>query len=417
MKIPKEKLGQFGISIRVNRKEKLRKLSSASWTQKGFCEGICSEPSLISMEKGKPGRFLDNYEMMAEKLGKRIVYAPEIDKKIENYTKHLYKGMEVSDLDKIEKYSSKCLELLREYNDTLWYGDFLNFLNALNAYYFDGIDIQSSDIENFIDMIGEFSVMVDDMIKSLIFNSIYQDVDNMLFENVFDRLKLEENNFICNQVNCLLYYFATEKIAKFIAKLINVEKFCIKHRNQNRLLDTYNMAVLFYSYYDKSELEEYIDKLENLMECFTLSDYKLADLYYCLGIANHELSKFERVIEYMKKCYKVDMNKTKLTFIFIASSQRKLNYEIEIPYYSDEELSRYPKDITLIYDYFVSSKNHTSAELEKIIMKRILPKLNFDDEIIIKIIRDELERITSQTTHYKNLIIFDNKTKQLLNNH
>ena len=85
--IPKNKLEKFGLSIRCNRRRNLSLTKAAKWTQSHFCEGICSQNSLINIEKGKIGRFIENYPKLAERLELQVVHSDEIDKRIVHFTK------------------------------------------------------------------------------------------------------------------------------------------------------------------------------------------------------------------------------------------------------------------------------------------------------------------------------------------
>lgn len=413
MKIPKEKLGQFGISIRVNRKEKLRKLSSASWTQKGFCEGICSEPSLISMEKGKPGRFLDNYEMMAEKLGKRIVYAPEIDKKIENYTKHLYKGMEYYDLQKIEKYCEKSLNLLEDFQDCLWYGDLYKLFEYTKMYYCAGIFLSKDKRELYTTMIGEFNCLWDEILKSLIFNSAFTDVNSDEFIQRFADFKFEKCNSAFNKVNCLMYYLAQDNTSKFKKLLDEVKKEWIMQENYIRLIDAYNMELVFLSCFDSEEVDVIANILFKTIQSTIIPNSKLAEIYYNLGVAYYAVEEYHKTIEMMDLSYKYDENHTRLTFIYIGLAQRLLNEEIIIPYFSDEELNRLPDYAYNVYHYFSKMNSLPAVELESMLMKDILPMLTIDDDIFINLLRQELVYLVDKTKHYKKLMIFDQKVSDL----
>lgn len=155
--IPKGKLEQFGISIRCNRKRKLHQTKAAKWTQSNFCEGICSPTSLISMEKGKISRFVDNYPMFAERLNLKITYSPDIDKRANVYTKEIYTAIEYYDFDKMRKYFDKLYELLEPVKDCLWYCDLYYAANAIDGYYLSRKFMNVDDRIFYADMIGEFS--------------------------------------------------------------------------------------------------------------------------------------------------------------------------------------------------------------------------------------------------------------------
>lgn len=413
MKIPKEKLGQFGISIKVNRKERLRKYSGASWTQKGFCDGICSEPSFVNIEKGKPGRFIDNYEKMAEKLGMRIAYDPDVDKKIDNYTKHLYKAIEYYDLKKTEKYCDKLIALLEGFKDCLWYGDLYRVVLSQKRYYTKCKYLDNFERKFFAEMLDEFSFYWNEILKSYIFNSAYYDFETMEYAERFIQFKIEDSNETINKLNSLMYYFVQENTSKFSELFDKVRKDWNKKKNYIRLVDAYNLALLFNSYFDLNEVDDVANKLNEFIMIIAIPPMKLIDIYYNLGVAYFELKQYEKTIEMMEKCYQYDVNKTRLTFIYIGHSQRMLNKAVLIPYYSESELNNFSNDAYEIYKYFTALSEFPDKEIEKVLMSNVLPPLNNEDEIVIRILREELELILENTKHYKNLSIFDKKTKEL----
>lgn len=414
MKIPKEKLGQFGISIRVNRKEKLRKLSSASWTQKGFCEGICSEPSLISMEKGKPGRFLDNYEMMAEKLGLRVAYDSDADQKIERYTNHLFKAIEYYNLQKIEKYCEKLLDLLEGYQDCLWYGDLYKVVLVTRDYYLFKKNIDTLKREFYVSMLQEFSDSWCEIIKSFVYNSAFNDVETMDYIEYFNKLKIYESKSAINIGNTLMYYLARDNTTKFRALYESAVKEWKKKRNYIRLIDAYNLSLLFLSYYDISEVEEVASKVNSIKSDIDVPESKLVDIYYNLSVAYFELNQFEKSLEYMEKCYRHDKNKVKCTYLIIGSALHCLGKKSLIPYYSSEELSRFPLDNQLLYEYFNLDEDISASIKEDFIMKKVLPEVREEDDFCLKIIKSELELLVKETRRYKDLRILEKKADQLL---
>lgn len=415
MKIPKEKLGQFGISIKVNRKERLRKYSGASWTQKGFCDGICSEPSFVNIEKGKPGRFIDNYEKMAEKLGMRIAYDPDVDKKIDNYTKHLYKAIEYYDLKKTEKYCDKLIALLEGFKDCLWYGDLYRVVVATRNYYILQIHLNTGERTLYANMVDEFCELWNEILKSNIFNSAFFDVESLDYITCFEKFKIYESKCAINMVNTMKYYLARDNTSKFRDLYDKVIREWKKKRNYVRLIDAHDMALLFLSYYDVSEVDELAEKINNIIEEIEIPSYKLSDVYYNLSVVYYELKQYDKSIAAMEKCYEYDTNKMRCTYLIIGSALHHQKKKSLIPYYTSEELSKFPLDNQLLYEYFKMDDDIPYMVKEDYLMKKVLPEIKEEDDLCLEIIKNELEILVKETRRYKDLKVLEEKSKQLLN--
>lgn len=412
MNIPKEKLSMIGISIKVNRKARLKETKSGRWNQQNFSDGICSQNTLIKIERGQVSRFIEVYVEAAERLGLRLGYFPEVDKQIDRIAPKLYKAVEFYDLKKIMLACDKLLNLLDPLRNFLWYCDLFYYVFNLKSYFTNAMEIIDKN-DMLIDMHNEFDFQLNELLKSLLFNIAYNNTESQVFSKLFEDLEIDKSEFVCNKVNTLMYYFANNKNVKFLRQLEIIEEECIKNNNSVRILDVYNMAVLYMGCYDVDEVDTYAKKIDSLISRSIIPDEKLAECFYCLGTMYYEISKFEKSIEYMTKCYKCDRNKAKLTFLFIGSCQSKLKAELSIPYYSDNELKKFSLCHRLIYKYYSMGELIPDFIKQKFIMEELLPEIRYEDEITIKILREELETLTQKTSHYKDLVIFNIRIKHL----
>lgn len=415
-KITKEKLGKYGISIKCNRKMRLRQTGAARWTQKNFCKDICSQNALINMEKGNVGRFIENYVELAERLDLTVDDFPEIDKKIESYTKHLYKAMEFCDIKKMEKYINKFHELLGPVKKCLWYCDMESAITSIERYYLHQDYLDAQDRNYYTEMLGEFNDDWDDMIKSVVYNSAYQDVSTDEYIKRFKDFNILDNKGAFNKVNVLLYHFDNGNTAKLYAAIAKYEKEWIKKKNIIRLLDAYSINLSYASVYDVNEIEGVLARVNKLMEKNDIPEYKLSELYFCMGTAYLNLKKYNLVKEMMEQCLKYDEKKVKLAFIYYIHSQRMLNEkQIVIPEYSEEELAKFLELPQRIYHFYTMLNNRPYVELEKYLMSKLLPLLvEYNDAILIQVFKDELELIVEESGHYSIVQKYDQKTKHIL---
>lgn len=414
MNIPKEKLSLIGISIKVNRKARLKKTKSGKWNQANFADGICSQNTLIKIEHGQISRFPAIYEEAAKKLGLKLGYFPEIDVQIDKITPKLYKAVEFYDLKKIISYTKKLLEILESVKEYLWYCDLLYVIESIRKYYIDSENLSSFEIDILIEVLTELPTKISVFLKSIIFNSAYYDIESSDFDEIFKLLDIEKSDYICNEINVLLYYYAHNYTFDFLDLARLLEQKCLKTNNDFRLLDVYNLTLTYSSCYDCKKIDLYAGKIMDVLNRVNLPKPKLVECFYSIGLAFYENNYYDKAIEIFNKCYACDEKRVKMVFALIAMSQRKLGVDVDIPYYSTYDLEKFPDDSKYIYKYFSMGDSIPNFIKQRYLMEEILPRLHNNDELIISLIRDELSILAQKTSHYKDISIFDIKAKQLL---
>ena len=396
----------YGLSIRTNRSYRFDLAGSGRWTQKRFCENVCSENTLIAIEKGKAGRYDDFYEAFAKKLEMRIVDEPKIDRKMDTYTKRIYDAVEYYELDKIKRYTNKSAEILEPYKDCLWYGDLYAAVCALRDYYTKQKMVSKEDRILLSKMIGEFSKQWDDMIKSIVFCSSYYDLGTDEYEKRFIEFEIEKNEAACNKVNVLMYYIAKEYTRKMHLLYETLEKEWKEKKNYIRLIDLYNSILLYNSHFDVTEVNDVRIKIEHVIDETVIPKYKAVEVFYTLGSTYFSIGEYKKAIAMF-----FNTDRTKYAYVFIAHMQRKLGNKVSIPEYSEEDLIKFPKDVQLMYEYYINVDKIPAKESERYLMKTILPVLNKEDKDLVEIMREELEMLVEETKHYKNLMTFNKKVK------
>ena len=410
--IPKHKLEKFGYSIRCNRKRKLNLTKAAKWTQSRFCEGICSQTSLISMEKGNAGRFIENYPKLAERLDLQVAYSEKIDKRIPTYAKHIYTAIEFYEFDKMRKYFDKLYELLDSVKNCLWYCDLYEAAKAVDNYYLKR-QFLNFDNRNYIaDMIGEFSEEWDEMLKAVIYISAYQDVDTLEYLERFEELEIDKCKSAFNKINTLLFYYDQGRTITLLDLAeIYVEEWK-KDKNDLRLLDVYGIKLPFVSIHDAYEVDEAYKTMVEIMRTHEIARYKKAECYFGLGTAYLNLQEYEKALEIYKVAYEYDDQNNKPLFVYVAHAQRMLKQKVEMPYYSDEEMARFSTIYQTLYEYYkIVEQNEALGE--KFILSKIAPMVDANiDKTILNVIGEELGLLAGDANHYKIMAKFNKKLKK-----
>lgn len=412
-RITKDKLGRYGLSIRANRKHHLHLTHAARWTQKEFCKDICSQNALINMEKGRAGRFHDNYVLLAEKLDLKITHNPKLDEQLEQLTKDLYHALEYYNLDEIKTVTQKLSDCLSHVTNYLWYCDLYQIVKAVEQHYLHQTYLSANDRVFFADMLHEFSDEWDDILKSIIFYSAYLDLESEEYRDRFYEFNLISNSAAFNKVNIILYYFAEDYNSKLFLLFQELEAEWTEKKNIIRLIDLYNLELVHKSYFDVNELRQTELKITDMIKNHCIPKQKLVETYHNLGIAYLKTKDYPKTITMMKKCIANDVNKTKQAFIYLAHAQRMLGKKIAIPHYTKEEQNQLSPINRKIYQYFLNLNRISDDESEIYLMDEILPMLNPEEDIMVDIFQEELTLLVEKTNHYKDISIYMKKTKRM----
>lgn len=409
--IPKNRLKQFGLSIKCNRKRNLHRTNAAKWTQSNFCKDICSQNLLIGVEKGNISRFLENYSLFAERLGLKITYSPDIDKRLEVYTKEIYHAIEYYDFAVMVKYFEKLYELLDPVKDYLWYCDLYYAASVIEGYYMERKFINSDDRLYYADMIGEFSDEWDEMLKAIIFISEYHDLDSIEYLNYFKSFGIDKCKSSFNKVNTMLFLYDQDRTRKLLDLARQYEQEWIEQKNDLRLLDLYSIILPCFSFHDVYEVEDVYNTIMDILETHDVPKYKKAECYYGIGFAYYNLEMYDETIENLMQAYKYDEANVIPIYVYIAHAQRMLGRKIELPNYSKKDISKHAIIYQKFYKYYEIIEN-TPELAEKYIMTHIVPVLSTcTDRCIFEIMQKEVELLANQTNRYKLVVRYRDKVK------
>lgn len=407
--IPKHKLEKFGISIRVNRKRKLNLTKAAKWTQLRFCDGICSQNSLISMEKGNAGRFMENYPKLAERLDLQVTYSEEIDKRIPVYTKHIYTAVEFYNFKTMRKYFDKMYELLETVKNCLWYCDLYQAVKAVDNYYMNRKFLDFDERNYFADMVGEFSNEWDEILKSIVFVSAYHDVDTMEYQDRYTELNIEKCKSAFNKINILLFYYDHSRTSILLELSKKYEKAWLKNENYLRILDIYGIRLPYLSIHDAYEVDRVYNKMTEIIALHNVPKYKIAECYFGAVTAFCNLKNYELALAASKICCAHDEKNALPVFLYIAHAQRMSKQKVDMPIFSVNQIKHLSLIYQRLYEFFTIVEE--SNELgEKYMLGKIAPMINENtDKTILRLIREEVALLANESNHYKIVSRFNGK--------
>ena len=412
MRVSKERLSVIGRLIGIYREER-RDNTQNEYTQKRFCDGICSPNTLKSIEAGGLSRSEDIYIELLDKLGLKYGEFPAIDEAIDELMVKLYEAIEYYDEDKILEITNKGIRLLKSVNNYVVYSETYSIFHSVYSYYFKDSLINDRDLIHYNFILYAIPNQFQSVLKILIFSKLKLESmnDKCNYKKLVERLNIENDEFICLKINLLHFYFIMGNYLTMIELIIQLENYFIKTNNNVRLLDTYNYAVVLLSYIDDQKKITFIEKAKRLLHKHEFTDLKKCEAYSNIASAFYKSGDYENALKYYQQAILYHSYEVLTKLILIADCQRRLGLPINIKQVEESEIINYSMNIRMMYKYFTLDKLDVPDFVKQnYIMKKILPDLN--DEIFISIFRNELSTLVERTNHYKDVHIYEKRVRE-----
>lgn len=410
MEVSKERLSIIGRMIGIYREEK-RGNTQNSFTQKRFCKDICSTNTLKNIEKGELARSIDVYTELLAKFHLKLGEFPAIDMAIMKLTDELYDAIEYYNNDAISILTNKALRLLNEVRNYAYYSELFDLFKNVFEYYQNDIFIDYGKVERYKNIMYLMDIKYADFYRLLIFAKMKAEcsVSVLMFDKLIKDISLESSEHIFMKINLLQYYLSLKKCKVMNNMIAELESYFISTKNDIRLLDVFNYAIVLNSYIDFEDCEKYIIKTEQFIKEHSLPDMKVGEVYSNIAVAYHSNGSYNKSLLTFRKRLKFPYANSLDKFILMADCQNHLNVEIAIPIVDNNDFSKFPEDIKVMYKYFTLGNDYPAFVKENFILKEVLQYLNND--VYIKVFRYELVKLISKSNHYKKLHVFDNKVR------
>lgn len=411
MNVSKERLAIIGKLIGIYREER-RHNTQNEFTQKRFCEGICSPNTLKSIEAGGLSRFEDVYTELLHKFGLKLDEFPAIDEAIRQVVEELYAAIEFFDRNKIEILTDKMLRVLSKVKEYVYYSEIWELMKNVQKYFINVNVISDIEVIRYMALLPILSSNYSDIIKFMIFtkekNLCSSDLKKYI--KIVQSLNLHDSLKNFNRLLLLHYYFVLNDFFSMDNLILELEKKFIDDKNYIRLLDVYNYAIVLHSHVEMKEIDIFIDKIENLVNMNSLPKIKTAEVYSNIASALHSTKKYNESLRYYQKMLTHYNNSHINKYIYMADCQNHLDIAINIPIVDKSKYESYPLNVKLMYKYFTLEKDVPIFIKQNYIMKKILPTLV--DPVFIDIFRFELNKLICITNQYKNIYIFDKSVNE-----
>lgn len=410
MNVSRDRLSVIGKLIGIYREER-RMNTQNSFTLKKFCDGICSINTLKSIEAGGLSRSEDVYIELLDKLDLKFGEFPVIDEALNKLITRLYRAIEYYDIDDIDIITDRMNKILEEVKDYVFYSEMYYLFKNVKCYYVNDILIDDISAKRYNELLKINVFSIYDILKILVFakEKLFSISDINDYKNLIDRLQFEKSSFVCIRMMYLHYYFIVGDYLK-LKHLIHDLEYEFKSRNNAiRLLDVYNYAVVMHGYTDYGELQEYIAKINHIIN-EDIPSIKISEINMNIASTCHKKKMYEEALIYFRKALK-GINESYLPcYIYMADCQNRLGIKVNITIVDKNEYEKYPLNIRLMYKYFTFKETSPAFVKQNFIMKKILPTLK--DEVFIEIFRFELNKVVEETGQYKVLFMFNKQLEK-----
>ena len=401
MKVSRERLQIIGKMIGILREEK-RQNKQNSWTQIRFCENICSPNTLKSIESGKVGRSDAIYEQLLAKLDLKYDEFPIIDDAFIHIIDGMHTAIEYYDLTLLKQYIAKGIKILEKAKTYVYYSELYDVLKEIYAYYIESQTISIQKSQFYMKLLDIFDDKLIDILKLLIFAGVKTKCisDIEYYSNCIVSLNLEKSDFSCAKINLLHYYLLTKQKIRMVNLIGELEKYFTENNNVVRLLDVYNCSLVLLSSIDKSYTQEYVSKVEDLINNVDIPKDKISESYANIASSYYYQKDYSHALKYLQEAVKGECEDLIINYILIADCQNRLGLDIKTI------KKRFPKEIRVMYNYFLSYMGEEIPPMikQKIIISRVAPVL--EDDVNIDIFLFELRKLIKETNSYKDLYLF-----------
>ena len=414
--MPEERQKIVGKLIKVHRKEKLRITNSAKWTQRGFSKDVCSPTSLIKLEKGMLPRFYDVFEKIAKKFEWGVAYDPFVERKIERYIVQVRGACELGDVEMIQQALNICFAALKPVKDCIWYNDWYTMLKLVENYYIKEIFVEMEHRDYYHEMMELHGGIWEELMKNVLFNSAFMDVQSSDYRDLYRYYGFDQMKDTCyNYINGMLFSLSRNNSEMFKKLFKAAERRFLNKKNFIRLMDVYNLALIFAGFFDKNDIDDLVGKLVKLASMKSLPKTKVADLYFILGTIYYDLKEYEKALKILEGCYEYDVNRSHCPYLLVGNINHLREKEANIPFYNEEELKKTTVDNQRIYRYYAMDKgDFTCYEKQEYLMNEILPTIGPEDDLTLDVLASELDMLVVKTKKIEDVAVFNEVRNSLL---
>lgn len=408
MKLTDSYKQKLNILIPYYRNQNLKETGEGIWQQSAFYTNsdtklpVCSSKLYCGLEKQRMLVRDVIYEFAAEKLNKRVMEDDEwnqiIDKTAHQVCKLMDFRKEKESINVLEK-ACRRLEICR---GVLYYEEILWLFEILKAY-FSAMDQVITESE-FYHLDAITTVFHNDL-KQLAMYYLYVYANHNEDEKigyVLNKYEYHASQLLSNQLFAMNADLRKGKILNFLDTGKELEKLFQETNNKIQLYYLYMKLIAAYIDIDISMACKYIEKIKNfLLTNDELSLRQKSTGYMNMGTLLLYAGRYEDSIEYLEEAIKLSDRKLVRCEICISHAYRMLRLPIPHQYLITDDVAKGDMVDWLLYVFFYNLETVNNEEQKKYLIKKVLPFLEINDKLYLKILEEELELLCDNEKGYK----------------
>lgn len=399
---------KLNILIPYYRNQNLKETGDGIWQQSAFYTNsdtnlpVCSSKLYCGLEKQRMLVRDDIYEFAAEKLNKCVMEDDEwnqiIDKTAHQVCKLMDFRKEKESIDVLEK-ACRRLEICR---GVLYYEEILWLFEILNAYFCTRDQVITE--KDFYHLDAITTVFYNDL-KQLAMYYLYVYASHHEDEKIayiLNKYDYHASQLLSNRLFAMTVDLRKGRMLKFFNTGKNLEEMFQKTNNCLQLYYLYMKLTAAYIDIDTSVACQYIKKIKDFL--FTSDELTLHQKitgYMNLGTLLLYADRYEDSIEYLKEAIKLSDRKLVRCEICISHAYRMLKLPIPCQYLNTDEVTKGDMVDWLLYVFFYNLETCNNEEQKKYLIKKVLPFLEINDKLYLKIIEEELRLLCDNGKGYK----------------
>ena len=408
---------KLNILIPFYRKKRLEETKEGKWQQAWFYKdeitgvSVCSSKVYCALEKNRKVVHDEVYRFASNKLNKEIFECFELDKKIKEVVNKLFLALNDKEEDRAITILQQVLDLLLLYQDVLYYGEIYWFFHIFLKY-----------LQHRSNVMTHKEFMMLDSIASIYHGKLYELVIYYLYiyanyhliedeQYLLNKYEYRYSNFIANRLFYISSYERKGLYLKAYLQYKKIEKELLDKNNIKQLAYVYISMINMLSEIDYEQMNQYRDKLLQILEKYDFTSYQRYSLYMYLGRLYILRDNYEISIECMLKALSIINKLYYRSYISLCYCFQKIHKDIySLNYKIDESLG--DNIDSAIYNYFKNKLKRTNKENRDYIMKVISPNINKQDTLYVKIIEDELKVLCKKMKSYQKLYEFQENLRK-----
>lgn len=404
---------KLNILIPYYRNKYLKETKDGKWQQIMFYMNdetklpICSSKLYCGLEKQSMLVRDDIYNFAVTKLQKKAVENTEWNQIINDTA---YKLSALMDFRKEEEsiyvLKSACRKL-RPCKNILYYGEVLWLFEILCAYFIARNNMISEKDFYHLDAV---TVVFENELKQLAMYYLFVYANHHEDEKIayiLDKYDYHASKLLPNQLFAMTEDLRNGKMLRVLDTGKELEAVFLKTKNWIQLYYLYTKLLSIYINLDFEMAEVYIKKMKYMLaENEELTLNQKYNGYMNLGTILLYAGKYEKSIECLKEAIKLSDLKLVRCAICICHAYRMLNRSIPSEYLEIDDITKGDTVDWIVYAFFHNFKVGDSENQKKYIIKNVLPFLEINDKLYLKIVEEELEVLCENGKGYKAVYDF-----------